>query len=159
MEGRPTVLRAIIAVGLSLLALGVLACGRVDSLEGPDGFKVRRLPPERFDLLESAFLKSTVTLALGDRVEMAVEVQQQRDDQRICGVPIVRDPFGNTLQTLALKQNTNRETDTDYVYESGLAFFPPINGEYTVEFDNRVCLSASVPATATVRWTVFVSSK
>ena len=156
--GRSAVFMTTVTAGLVLLALSLAACGQTNSPRGPNDFKVRRLPPEQFDLLESAFHKSAVTLALGERVEMVVEVQQQKDDYRICGVPIVRDPFGNALQTLALRQNTERETETEYVYESGLAFFPAIDGEYAVEFENRECLLGIVPATATVRWTVFASA-
>jgi|GEM_PF-2671949 hypothetical protein len=144
---------------LGLACVILLACGPTASNEGPDTFKVRRLPPEQFDLLESAFHTSKVTAEVGERVEVVVEVWQQKDDQWLCGVPVVLDPFGNALQTLTPKQNPERETDEHYLYESGYAFFPAIDGDYSIAFENRECIAASIPATANVRWSVFASPR
>lgn len=142
---------------LVLACVMLLACGPTTSTEGPDAFKVRRLPPEQFDLLESAFHSSKVTTEVGERVEVTVEVWQQKDDQWLCGIPVLLDPYGNSLQTLAPKQNPDRETDEYYVYESGHAFFPAADGDYSIALENRECIAASVAATATVRWVVFTA--
>lgn len=115
----------------------------------------RRPPPIEFDLLESAFQKSTITTTVGERIEVTVQVKQEKHDRYICGIPRVVDPFGNVLQTLSPKQNTAQETQQHYFYDSQYAFFAASDGEYVLRFENRDCLIELIPATAIVRWTVF----
>lgn len=115
----------------------------------------RRPPPIEFDLLESAFLKSTITTTVGERIEVTVQVKQEKHDHYICGIPRMVDPFGNVLQTLSPKQNTDQETQRHYFYDSQYAFFAASDGEYVLKFENRDCLIELIAATAIVRWTVF----
>lgn len=115
----------------------------------------RRPPPIEFDLLESAFQKSTITSTVGERIEVTVQVKQEKHDRYICGIPRVVDPFGNVLQTLSPRQNTAQETQQHYFYDSQYAFFSASDGEYVLKFENRDCLIDLIPATAIVRWAVF----
>ena len=129
----------------------LLACGQ----SGDDEPVQARVPtPAVFDLLESGFHQSTVGVALGERVEVAVEVRQEKHDRHICGVPSVVDPFGNVLQTLTPRQNAAKGTATHYVYESRYAFFAATGGEYGAKLENRGCLLDDVAAVATVQWAV-----
>ena len=137
---------------LAAVLLGaLLACGQS---EDDEPVQARVPTPETFDLLESGFHQSTVGVALGERVEVAVEVRQERHDRHICGVPSVVDPFGNVLQTLTPRQNAAKGTATHYVYESRYAFFAATDGEYGVKLENRGCLLDDVAAVATVQWAV-----
>ena len=79
----------ILVGSLAAVVLGaLLACGQL----GDDEPVEARVPtPEAFDLLEAGFHQSTVGVALGERVEVSVEVRQERHDQHICGVPSVVD--------------------------------------------------------------------
>lgn len=130
------------------------ACGlSVDSRTS--NITSERSPPQsEFDLLESAFQQSTITAAVGERVEVTVQVKQEKHDNYICGMPRLVDPFGNVLQTLAPRQNTAQETPQHYFYDSQYAFFAASEGEYILKFENRDCLIELIPATAIVRWTV-----
>lgn len=110
--------------------------------------------PVAFDLLEPGFHQTTVGATLRERVEVSVEVQQEKHDRHICGVPSVVDPFGNVLQTLTPRQNAAKETATHYGYESRYAFFAPADGEYVLKLENRGCLVDDVDALATVQWAV-----
>ena len=116
---------------------------------------MRRPVLEQFDLLESPFHQSNIRVTVRERVEVSVEVQQEKHDRHICGIPSIVDPFGNVLQTLAPRQNAAQETSSHYVYESRYAFFPAVNGEYVVKLENQACLINEILATATVEWTVF----
>ena len=142
----------ILVGSLAAVVLGaLLACGQL----GDDEPVEARVPtPEAFDLLEAGFHRSTVRVALGERVEVSVEVRQERHDQHICGVPSVVDLFGNVLQTLTPRQNAAKGTATHYVYESRYAFFAAADGEYAVKLENRGCLLDDVGAVATVQWAV-----
>ena len=136
---------------LAAVVLGaLLACGQ----SGDESVEARVPTPEAFDLLEAGFHRSTVRVALGERVEVSVEVRQERHDQHICGVPSVVDLFGNVLQTLTPRQNAAKGTATHYVYESRYAFFAAADGEYAVKLENRGCLLDDVGAVATVQWAV-----
>ena len=137
---------------LAAVLLGaLLACGQSENDEPAQA----RVPtPEAFDLLESGFHQSTVWAALGERVEVAVEVRQEKHDRHICGVPSVVDLFGNVLQTLTPRQNSAKGTATHYVYESRYAFFAATDGEYGVKLENRGCLLDDVAAVAIVQWAV-----
>ena len=139
---------------LSAAILLLLACGSsVDS--GTSNITSERSPPQiEFDLLESAFQQSTITAAVGERIEVTVQVKQEKHPNYICGIPRLVDSFGNVLQTLAPRQNTARETPQHYFYDSQYAFFAASEGEYVLKFENRDCLIELIPATAIVRWTV-----
>lgn len=139
---------------LSAAILLLPACGSsVDS--GTSSIASERSPPQmEFDLLESAFQQSTITAAVGERIEVTVQVKQEKHDDYICGIPRLVDSFGNVLQTLAPRQNTAQETAQHYFYDSQYAFFAASEGEYVLKFENRDCLVELIPATAIVRWTV-----
>ena len=138
---------------LAAVLLGaLLACGQS---EDDEPVQVRAPAPTTFDLLESGFHQSTVGVALGERVEVSVEVLQDKHDQHICGMPSVVDLFGNVLQTLTPRQNAAKGTATHYVYESRYAFFAAADGEYAVKLENRGCLLDDVGAVATVQWAVY----
>ena len=142
----------ILTASLAAVMLGVLlACGQPGDEES---LQARVPAPASFDLLESGFHRSTVGASLGERVEVSVEVRQERHDQHICGVPSVVDPFGNVLQTLTPRQNAAKGTASHYVYESRFAFFAATVGEYSVKLENRGCLLDDVAAIATVQWAV-----
>ena len=142
-----------LAASLAAVVLGaLLACGQSGDDES---VQVRAPAPTTFDLLESGFHQSTVGVALGERVEVSVEVRQERHDQHICGVPSVVDPFGNVLQTLTPRQNAAKGTATHYVYESRYAFLAATDGAYGVKLENRGCLLDDVSAAATVQWAVY----
>ena len=141
-----------IPVSLVAVLLGaLLACGQS---ENDEPVQARVPTAAAFDLLESGFHQSTVGVVLGERVEVSVEVRQERHDQHICGVPSVVDPFGNVLQTLTPRQNAAKGTATHYVYESRYAFFAATDGEYGVKLENRGCLLDDVAAVAIVQWAV-----
>ena len=141
-----------IPVSLVAVLLGaLLACGQS---ENDEPVQARVPTAAAFDLLESGFHQSTVGIVLGERVEVSVEVRQERHDQHICGVPSVVDPFGNVLQTLTPRQNAAKGTATHYVYESRYAFFAATDGEYGVKLENRGCLLDDVAAVAIVQWAV-----
>ena len=143
----------ILVGSLAAVVLGaLLACGQS---ENDEPVQARVPTPEAFDLLEAGFHRSTVGVALGERVEVSVEVRQERHDQHICGVPSVVDLFGNVLQTLTPRQNAAKGTATHYVYESRYAFFAATDGEYAVKLENRRCLLDDVGAVATVQWAVY----
>ena len=150
-----TILR-LLAVSLAAVVLGaMLACGQSEETHGLNPIPVTRPMPEQFDLLASAFHQSNIRVTVGERVEVLVEVRQEKHDQHICGVPSVIDPFGNVLQTLTPRQNATMGTASHYVYESRYAFLAAADGEYGVRLENRGCLLDDVPAVATVQWTVF----
>ena len=137
---------------LAAVTLGaLLACGHSED----ESVEPLAPPPETFDLSDTGFHQSTVEVATGDRIEVSVEVRQEKHDQHICGVPSVVDPFGNVLQTLTPKQNAERGTATHYVYESTYAFFAAADGQYGVKLDNRDCALDEVAAVATVQWAVY----
>ena len=142
----------ILVGSLAAVVLGaLLACGQSENDEPVQA----RVPTAAvFDLLEAGFHRSTVWASLGERVEVAVEVRQEKHDRHICGVPSVVDPFGNVLQTLTPRQNAAKGTATHYVYESRYAFFAATDGEYGVKLENRGCLLDDVGAVATVQWAV-----
>ena len=141
---------------LTAVVLGaMLACGQSGESHGVNPIPVTRPMPEQYDLLESAFHQSNVRVTVGERVEITVEVRQEKHDQYICGVPSVVDPFGNVLLVLTPRQNVAMSTATHYVYESQYAFLAAANGEYGVRLENRGCLLDDIPAVATVQWTVF----
>ena len=143
----------ILVGSLAAVVLGVLlACGQSGDDES---VQVRAPAPTTFDLLEAGFHQSSVDVALGERVEVSVEVRQERHDQHICGVPSVVDPFGNVLQTLSPWQNAAKGTATHYVYESRYAFLAATDGAYGVKLENRGCLLDDVSAAATVQWAVY----
>ncbi len=130
----------------------VYACGQ----SGEDSvLQARVSAPVTFDLSETGFHRSAVSAGLGERVEVSVEVSQEKDDRHVCGAPSIVDPFGNVLQELTPRQNAEQGTDSRYLYESRYAFFAATSGEYSVEFENRGCLLDEVGAIATVRWTVY----
>ena len=142
----------ILVGSLAAVVLGaLLACGQ---LGDDEPVQVRAPAPTTFDLLESGFHQSTVNAALGERVEVSVEVRQEKHDRHICGVPSVVDPFGNVLQTLSPWQNAAKGTASHYVYESRYAFFAATDGDYGVKLENRGCLIDVVAAVATVRWAI-----
>ena len=143
----------ILVGSLAAVVLGaLLACGQ---LGDDEPVQVRAPAPTTFDLLESGFHQSTVGVALGERVEVSVEVRQERHDRHICGVPSVFDPFGNVLQSLTPRQNAAKGTATHYVYESRYAFIAATDGAYGVKLENRGCLLDDVSAAATVQWAVY----
>ena len=142
----------LLVTSLAAVLLGVaLACGQPGDNESVEA---RVHAPVSFDLLEAGFHQSTVAVALGERVEVAVVVRQERHDQHICGVPSVVDPFGNVLQRLTPWQNAAKGTATHYVYESRYAYFAAVDGEYGVKLENRGCLLDDVAAVANVQWAV-----
>ena len=146
----------LLAVSLAAVVLiGLLACGQSEETHSVNPIPVTRPMPERFDLLTSAFHQSNIRVTVGERVEITVEVRQEKHDEHICGVPSVIDPYGNVLQTLTPRQNIAQGTDTHYVYESRYAFLAAAHGEYGVRLENRGCLLDDIPAVATVQWTVF----
>ena len=139
-------------VSVAAVVLGaLLACGQ----SGDESVEARVPTAAVFDLLESGFHQSTVGVALGERVEIWVEVRQEKHDRHICGVPSVVDPFGNVLQTLSPWQNAAKGTATHYVYESRYAFLAATDGAYGVKLENRGCLLDDVSAAATVQWAVY----
>ena len=130
----------------------LLACGQSEDSESVG---TRMSTPVAFDLLEPGFHQTTVRATLRERVEVSVEVQQEKHDRHICGVPSVVDPFGNVLQTLTPRQNAAKGTATHYVYESRYAFLAATDGAYGVKLENRGCLLDDVSAAATVQWAVY----
>ena len=145
-------LRLFVGPLAAVMLTALLACGQPSDDEPAQA----RVPtPASFDLLESGFHESTVRAATGERVEISVEVRQEKHDQHICGVPSVIDPFGNVLQTLTPKQNVSRVTETHYVYESQYAFYAAAAGQFGVKLENQSCALDDVGAVATVRWTVY----
>ena len=138
---------------LAAVALGAaLACGQS---ENDNSAETLSPPPVTFDLSETGFHQSLLRVSSGRRVEVSVSVRQEKHDRHICGVPSVVDPFGNVLQTLTPRQNSERGTVTHYVYESTYAFFAAADGEYGVKLDNRGCALDEVAAVATVQWAVY----
>ena len=130
----------ILVGSLAAVVLGaLLACGQSGDDES---VQVTGAPmPTTFDLLESGFHQSTVGVALGERVEVSVEVRQERHDQHICGVPSVVDPFGNVLQTLTPRQNAaSWDGNPLCLRVLRYAFFAAVDGEYGVKLENRGCL-------------------
>ena len=145
------ILRMLAASLAAVVLGGLLACGQSED-EAADG---REFAPTSFDLLEAGFHESAVWAASGERVEISVQVQQEKHDQHICGVPSVVDPFGNVLQTLTPRQIPEKGTATHYVYESQYAFYAAADGQFGVKLDNQSCALDDVGAVATVRWTVY----
>ena len=138
---------------LAAFVLGsLLACGQS---ENDDSAEILSPPPVTFDLSETGFHQSLLRVSSGDRIEVSVEVRQEKHDRHICGVPSVVDPFGNVLQTLTPRQNSERGTATHYVYESTYAFFAAADGQYAVKLENRDCALDEVDAVATVQWAVY----
>ncbi len=129
----------------------LLACGQS---ENDDSAETLSPPPVTFDLWETGFHQSLLRVSSGKRVEVSVEVRQEKHDQHICGVPSVVDPFGNVLQTLTPRQNAAKVTATHYVYESQYVFFAAADGLFGVKLDNQSCALDDVAAVATVQWTV-----
>lgn len=136
------------AVALSVL----ISCGHSEDDLSPSAGTVFI---ETFDLLDSGFHQSTFVVGLVERVEVSVEVRQEKHDQHICGVPSVADPFRNVLQTLTPRQDTDKETATHYVYKSQFAFFAATEGMYGVKLENEQCALDEVAAVATVQWTIY----
>ena len=146
----------LLAVSLAAVVLGaMLACGQSEETHGVNPIPVTRPMPEQFDLLESAFHQSNIRATVGERVEVSVEVRQEKHDEHICGVPSVIDPFGNVLLVLTPRQNAAKGTASHYVYESQYAFLAAAYGKYGVRLENRGCLLDDIPAVATVQWTVY----
>ena len=129
----------------------LLACGQS---ENDDSGETLSPPSTTSDLSETGFHQSLLRVNSGRRVEVSVEVRQEKHDQHICGVPSVVDPFRNVLQTLTPRQNTEKETATHYVYESQYAFYAATDGMYGVKLENEQCALEEVAAIATVQWTV-----
>lgn len=140
------ILRILVGFLAAVILIGMLACGQPGDETIPTA--------SSFDLLESGFHQSTIEVSSGERVEVAVDVRQERHDQHICGAPSLVDPFGNILQTLTPRQISEKATSTHFVYESRYAFFAATDGEYAVKLENRACLLDEVAAVATVQWTV-----
>ena len=149
-----TILRILVGSLATVVLIGMLACGQSEETHWLNPIPVTRPMPEQYDLLESAFHQSNIRVTLGDRVEVSVEVRQEKHDEHICGIPSVVDPFGNVLQTLTPRQAPEKVTATHYVYESRYAFYAAANGEYAVKLENQGCLIDEVAAVATVQWTV-----
>ena len=145
-----------LAVSLTAVVLGaMLACRQ--SEEEDSSLRVSFPLPETFDLLESGFHQSTFGVGVderGGRMEVSVEVVQEKHDRHICGVPSVVDPFGNVLQTLTPRQISEKTTDTHFFYKSRYAFFVATDGFYSVKLENQGCLIDEVEAVATVQWAV-----
>ena len=145
-------LRCLILIGVTINAS---ACGSIsDSSSEPITSATRSLPAEQFDLLEVTFPNSSVRLNVGARAEVTVEVRQQRDEELICGLPFLKDPFGNVLGTLQPHQESPKTSPQQYSYHSRFAFYAAANGDYSLEFENRECTLAALPATATVKWLI-----
>ena len=145
-------LRCLILIGVTISAS---ACGSIsDSSSEPITSATRSLPAEQFDLLEVTFPNSSVRLNVGARTEVTVEVRQQRDEELICGLPFLKDPFGNVLGTLQPRQESPKTSPQQYSYHSRFAFYAAANGDYSLEFENRECTLAALPATATVKWLI-----
>ena len=145
-------LRCLILIGVTINAS---ACGSInDSSSEPITSATRSLPAEQFDLLEVTFPNSSVRLNVGARAEVTVEVRQQRDEELICGLPFLKDPFGNVLGTLQPRQESPKTSPQQYSYHSRFAFYAAANGDYSLEFENRECTLAALPATATVKWLI-----
>ena len=108
---------------------------------------------EVFDLRANPFHRSTVAVTPGNRVDVSIEVRQERDPQLACGSPTVNDPFGNLLVALVPTQSEQSETESTYQYR--YAFFAAAEGEYAASFENRECVSAGLAATSTVQWAVW----
>ena len=142
----------ILVGSLAAVVLGsLLACGQT---ENDDSAETLSPPPTTSDLSETGFHQSLLRVSSGRRVEVSVEVRQEKHDRHICGVPSVVDPFRNVLQTLTPRQNTEKETATHYVYESQYAFYAATDGMYGVKLENERCALEEVAAVATVQWTV-----
>ena len=146
------ILRMLVASLAAVVLIGLLACGQS---ENDDSAETLSLPPVTFDLSETGFHQSLLRVSSGKRVEVSVEVQQEKHDRHICGVPSVVDPFGNVLQTLTPKQNASKVTETHYVYESQYAFFAATDGQFAIKLENQSCALDDVAAVATVQWTIF----
>lgn len=145
-----------LAVSLAAVVLGaMLSCGESDDTHRLNPIPMTRPMPDQYDLMESAFHQSNIRVRVGERVEITVQVRQEKHDEHICGVPSVVDPFGNVLLALTPRQNVAMSTASHYVYESQYAFLAATYGEYGVRLENRGCLLDDVPAVATVQWTVF----
>lgn len=137
---------------MAVVLTALLACGQSSDDEPA---QARVSAPASFDLLESGFHQSTIEVSSSERVEVSVEVRQDKHDEHICGVPSVIDPFGNVLLVLTPRQNAAKGTASHYIYESQYAFLAAAHGEYGVRLENRGCLLDDIPAVATVQWTVF----
>ena len=145
-------LRCLILIGVTI---STSACGSIsDSSYEPITSTTRNLPAEQFDLLEVTFPNSSVTLNVGARAEVTVEVRQQKDEQLICGLPLLKDPFGNVLAALQPRQESQKTSPQQYLYHSRFAFYAAASGDYSLEFENRECTLAALPATATVKWLI-----
>ena len=144
-------LRILVGPLAAVMLTVLLACGQS---ENDDSAETLSPPPVTFDLWETGFHQSLLRVSSGKRVEVSVEVRQEKHDQHICGVPSVIDPFGNVLQTLTPKQNVSRVTETHYVYESQYVFFAAADGLFGVKLDNQSCALDDVAAVATVQWMV-----
>ena len=147
-----TLLRILVGSLAAVVLVGTLTCGQP---ENDDSVETLSPPSFPFDLSETGFHQSLLRVSSGRRVEVSVEVRQEKHDRHICGVPSVVDPFRNVLQTLTPRQNTEKETATHYVYESQFAFYAATDGIYGVKLENERCALDEVAAVATVQWTVY----
>lgn len=104
---------------------------------------------EHINLANQSWRRSAMHADAGDRVEVTIEIWQQKGGYARCGEPLVRDVTGNVLAVLS-PEVERRGINAYYRYE----FVAAESGQYTVELLNQGCDITKTPASAILTWTV-----
>jgi endonuclease YncB( thermonuclease family) len=130
-----------------LLVVVSAACS--SAADSPQAEESVRIEQDNIKLAGISTALSTTQADFGDLVEVSIEVVQEGDLFAHCGVPAVKDTFGNFIAELSpiIHEPGQRAT---YSY----SFIVPANGAYNVELDNRECDERQTTASATVTWNV-----
>ena len=143
--------KVILAVFFSVIALS----GCTTSVPSAEDVKrTQGIEQSREVSLDGKSLESVVIQAVtDDLVQVTVQVIQDEDLYRICGIPTIRDPFGNSIATLVARPEEPSEPDT-LSYSFRFAFFATSDGLYEVELENQECAVALMSASARVSWVI-----
>lgn len=130
-----------------LIALASLACSSSD--DAPLDETSVRTEQDQVNLAGISTASSTMQADFGELVEVSIDVAQERDLFAQCGVPTVRDTFGNFMAELSpIIHEPGQRASYSY------SFIAPASGTYTIELDNRECDVRQTTASATVNWRI-----
>ena len=130
-----------------LLIVATSACS--STVDTPQAVESVRMEQDDINLAGLSTASSTMQADFGDLVEVSVDVVQEGDLYAHCGVPTVRDTFGNVMAELSpIIHEPGQRTSYSY------SFIASAKGTYTVELDNRECDVRQTTASATVDWKV-----
>ncbi len=104
---------------------------------------------EHINLDTQSWRRSAMHADAGNRVEVTIEIWQQKGGYTRCGEPLVRGVTGDILASSSLEME-RQGAKGFYRYE----FVAAETGQYTVELHNQGCRLTNTPATAIVTWTV-----